>query len=49
MNILLFNHSYDKNITIGYDPGFYSKLRDANWSNGDLFYIRELQILNLSD
>jgi hypothetical protein len=28
------------NTTIGYDTGFYSTLRDANWGNGDLFNIR---------
>ena len=30
MNILLFHNLVARNITIGYDPGFYSTLRDAN-------------------
>ena len=28
------------NITTGYDPGFYSTLKDENWESGDLFNIR---------
>ena len=37
MNILLFHNSVDRNITIGYDPGFYSTLKDENWANDNLF------------
>ena len=35
----LFNNLCDRNISIGYYPGFHSLLRDDNWANGELFRI----------
>ena len=31
----LFNDSYERNIAFGYNPGFYSMLRDTNFGNDE--------------